>query len=56
MSFTLAAAFAAQAAEGEHVVNELPMPPIAFGVTALVIFAVLLLVTFSFRSVGTRHD
>lgn len=36
--------------------HELPVPPWAFGVGALVAFLVLLLITFAFKSVGTRHD
>ncbi|ROP45843.1 hypothetical protein [Pseudokineococcus lusitanus] len=44
------------AAAGEHhVVNELPMDPFFFGLTAFVALLVLLSVTFAFRSVGFRH-
>lgn len=39
----------------EEVVNELPIPPAAFGILAMSTFVLLLLVTFAFRSVGTRH-
>lgn len=44
----------AAAAEGktEH---ELPIPPVAFGLTALGVFALLLLATFAFRGVANRH-
>lgn len=52
MSFAHVAAAAAE--EGEHL-KELPIPPVAFGLLAVVAFAALLLVTFAFRSVGTRH-
>lgn len=41
-------------AEGEKV-NELPMSPVAYGLIAVVVFAVLLGVTFAFRSVANRH-
>lgn len=33
----------------------LPIPPYAFGLITLGTFAALLLVTWAFRSVGTRH-
>lgn len=58
MSLALAAAFtsaAVEEAEHAHVVNELPMSPVAFGVVAMVAWIVLLGITFCFRSVGTRH-
>jgi len=43
-------------AEGaEKVVNELPVPPLAYGVVAFVGLVAALLVTYAFRSVGTRH-
>jgi hypothetical protein len=35
--------------------HPLPMDPNWFGITALVIFAVLLGVTFAFRNVNNRH-
>jgi hypothetical protein len=35
--------------------NELPMSPEAFGLVTLGTFAFLLLVTWAFKSVGTRH-
>jgi len=45
------------AAEGaEKVVNELPIPPLAYGIVAFVVLVAGLLVTYAFRSVGTRHD
>ncbi|MFV0457690.1 MAG: hypothetical protein ACK5MT_02810 [Actinomycetales bacterium] len=57
MSHTLAAVFTAATTEAEtHVVNELPFPPAAFGILALVLWAALLALAWSFRSVGTRHD
>ncbi len=43
------------AEETAEVHNELPMPPEAFGLAALGTFAFLLLVTWAFKSVGTRH-
>ncbi|SDD66503.1 hypothetical protein SAMN05216410_3671 [Sanguibacter gelidistatuariae] len=43
------------AAEESEVVNHLPMPPIAFGITAFVVLTALLVVTYAFRSVWTRH-
>lgn len=42
-------------AEESEVVNHLAAPPVAFGVTAFVILTALLLVTYAFRSVWTRH-
>jgi hypothetical protein len=35
--------------------RHLPMPPVAFGILALVGFIVLLGITFAFRSSGTKH-
>ena len=43
------------AAEGSHVINELPMPAPLYGVVMLGIFTVLGIVTFSFRDVANRH-
>lgn len=43
------------AAEEHEVVNHLPMPPVAFGITTFVVLTALLLVTYAFRSVWTRH-
>ena len=42
-------------AESAEIATELAMEPIWFGVIALIAFLVLLLVTFAFRSVHTRH-
>jgi hypothetical protein len=42
----------AVAAEAPH---PMPMDPNWFGIVALVIFAVLLAVTFAFRNVNNRH-
>ncbi|WP_168217004.1 MULTISPECIES: hypothetical protein [Micrococcales] len=39
----------------EHT-TELPFSPVVFGITAFGVLLALLLVTFAFRSVGTRHD
>ena len=36
--------------------RELPMPPWAFGVISLAVFAALLAVTYAFRSVGRKHS
>jgi hypothetical protein len=47
------AAVLAAAAETEH--NPLPMPAPLFGIIALVVFAVLGLVLFSYRNVANRH-
>ena len=45
------------AAEGvpELTEVELPIPPLAFGVIALVVFLVLLGVTFSFKNMANRR-
>lgn len=44
------------AAEGAaHVVNELPMPAIMYGVIVFSIFLVLAVVTYSFHDVANRH-
>jgi hypothetical protein len=43
------------AASGE-VVNELPIPPIAYGLIALAVFVAVTLVFFSFRDVANRHS
>ena len=43
------------AAETAEQTRDLPMPPWAYGVLALVSFAVLLGITFAFRSVGVHH-
>ncbi|WP_162488574.1 hypothetical protein [Demequina globuliformis] len=47
--------FTEAAAEATHVVNELPMEPIAFGLLTFTGLMSLLFVTFAFRSIGTRH-
>lgn len=43
------------AEEGGHVVHELPMPPIAYGIVVFAIFVVFSVITFSFRNVANRH-
>ena len=43
------------AAEKE-IVNQLPVPPIVFGLAAMAIFVVVTLVFWSFRDVATRHS
>ncbi len=42
-------------ANAGEVVNALPVPPVWYGIIAFVLLVFLLLVTFAFRSVGTRH-
>ncbi len=37
------------------IVNELPIPPIAYGLLVFAALMSLLLVTFAFKSSGTRH-
>ncbi len=45
------------AAEGAaHVVTELPIPAIAYGVIVFTVFLVSAAVTFSFRDVANRHS
>ena len=39
-----------------EIVNELPMPAWMYGVVALVAFAALALVTYSYRNVANRHS
>ncbi len=41
--------------EGTEAAVSLPMPPAAFGLVAIGVFAVLLAVTLAFRNVSTRH-
>lgn len=43
------------AAEESHHVNELPLPPIVFGLIALAIFVSVAIVFWSFRDVANRH-
>jgi hypothetical protein len=42
-------------AEGTEKASTLPMPPAAFGLLAILAFAVLLLITLAFRNVSNRH-
>jgi len=42
-------------AEGTETAHTLPMPPAAFGLLAILAFAVLLFITLAFRNVGNRH-
>jgi hypothetical protein len=51
----IGSALVTAAEQGAEKVRELPMPPWAFGVLTIVTFAVLLGITWSFRSVGNRH-
>ena len=46
----------AAASEGAHVVTELPIPGVMYGVIGFALFMVLGLVTFSFRDVANRHS
>ena len=48
----LAVAIAEAAQGAEH---KLPFPPAVFGIGALVLFAVLLGVTWMFRGTSTKH-
>ncbi|MDY6055141.1 hypothetical protein [Micrococcus sp.] len=41
--------------EGGHIVNELPMHPIWYGVIVFVALMALLMAIMSMRSVGLRH-
>lgn len=43
------------AEEGAEAASHLPIPPVAFGLAAFGGLVALLLVTYAFRSVGTRH-
>ena len=52
---SLLATIAAAAEEGHHVLTELPMPTIMYGVIAFGAFTVLAGVVFSFRDVANRH-
>lgn len=50
------ATLALAAEEGGHVLKELPMPAIMYGVIVFSLFLVLAAVTFSFRDVANRHS
>ncbi len=43
------------AEEGAETVTHLPIPAIAYGLIGFGALVALLLVTYAFRSVGTRH-
>jgi hypothetical protein len=43
------------AAHAEEAKRHLPMPPVGFGILALLVFIALLGITFAFRSSGTKH-
>ncbi|GIG20068.1 hypothetical protein Cch01nite_07920 [Cellulomonas chitinilytica] len=49
------AALIAAAEEAAEHTRELPFSPVVFGVGAFVGLVAMLLVTYAFRSVGTRH-
>ena len=40
---------------GANAGHEVVVPPLAFGVVALCILMALLLITFAFRNLGSRH-
>jgi hypothetical protein len=42
-------------AEGTEAARTLPMAPMWFGILCIVVFALLLAVTFAFRNIGKRH-
>lgn len=42
-------------ASSHEVVNQLPVAPIWYGIITFAVLVFLLLATYSFRSVGTRH-
>lgn len=46
---------ALRAAEAAEHATELPFEPVVFGVAGFGVLVALLLVTYAFRSVGTRH-
>jgi hypothetical protein len=48
-------AVAAAQAETAELPRHLPMPPAAYGILALVVFLILLAITWAFRSSGTKH-
>ncbi len=43
------------AAANAEVVNELPIAPSGYGIIAFTVLMASLIVTYAFRSVGTRH-
>ena len=52
LALHLVAAAQSETAEPQR---HLPMPPEAYGVLALVVFLILLGITWAFRSSGTKH-
>ena len=42
-------------AETTEATSSLPMPPAAFGLIAIAVFALLLLITLAFLNVNKRH-
>lgn len=52
---SLAATIAVASEGAGHVIEELPLPTLAYGAIVLSIFVVLAIVTFSFRDVANRH-
>jgi hypothetical protein len=49
------AAAAQVAQENAEATIHLPIPPVGYGIVAFGVLIGLLLVTYAFRSVGTRH-
>ncbi|WP_349828897.1 hypothetical protein [Brevibacterium litoralis] len=43
-------------AEEHHIVNELPMAPIWYGLMAFAILLMLMFVTMSWKGIGHRHQ
>ena len=48
-------ALVAEATQSGQESAALPMPPLAFGVVAFCALMAMLMVTWAFKSVGTRH-
>jgi hypothetical protein len=55
MANTVMALLVEAAEEGGHIARELPVPPYVFGVTALVLFAAALAVTWAFKGLAHGH-
>lgn len=53
---SLAATIAVASEGAGHVIEELPLPTIMYGVIVFSIFVVLAVVTFAFRDVANRHS
>ena len=55
MANTVMTLLVAAEEESGHIVRELPVPPYVFGVTALVLFAAALAVTWAFKGMAHGH-